>query len=106
MSLHQEAIKFNAEVGAAGVAFTATSAAFTLRLGGLYQVSWACVTWNSATSTLEQLGPDGTTYLTVSTAQSANGGQSLYLAPGIYKFLVTGTPTTDISAVLTRISVQ
>lgn len=60
-------------------------------LGGLYQVA-AQATWGGGSATLEMLGPDGTNYLTVSDPITADGGQSLYLPPGRYRWtIVTAT---------------
>ena len=64
--------------------------------GGIYQVSFVGFTGGSAV--LNQLGPDGTTYLSVSNSFTANGGDTIYLPPGQYQFLASGAPTDPWSA--------
>lgn len=89
-----------------GVTFSnisATTAAFPLQ-GGLYQFS-AVATWNSSgTVTLQQLGPDGSTYLSVSAALSANGGVTVYLPPGQYQVAVA--TATVVYAGVARIPLE
>lgn len=63
-----------------------TSASFTLG-GGLYTLA-AVATWGSLV--MNKLGPDGTTFISVSQTQTANGGQTLYLSPGTYQLVATG----------------
>jgi hypothetical protein len=78
---------------------SATTAAFELK-GGLYQVS-VVATWNSTgTVTIEQLGPDGATWLTVHVAFSANGGDTIFLPPGQYRFEIA-TATAVYASVVT-----
>lgn len=55
--------------------------------GGLYQVS-ATATWGGGSAVLEQLGPDGATWLTVALAISVDGGGTYYLPPGQYRWTV------------------
>lgn len=63
-----------------------TSASFTLG-GGRYSLA-AVATWGSLV--MNVLGPDGTTWLSVSQVQTSNGGQILVLAPGTYQLVSTG----------------
>jgi len=61
---------------------------FTLSQGGLYEFA-AVATWGGGNVALNQLGPDGQTYLSIATALLANGGAMYYLPPGSYQFVVT-----------------
>lgn len=65
---------------------SATTAAFELG-GGKYGV-YASATWGGGSVTLQAVGPDGTTLVTVLTAFTANGYASVDLPPGLYKFAV------------------
>jgi len=65
--------------------------------GGRYLVEMIA-TWNSGNITLDALGPDGTTFLTVNTLSggtsgaaklSANGTFVVDLPPGEYRFTIT-----------------
>lgn len=76
-----------------------TTAAFQLA-GGWYGV--AVIGTGFGTVTLQILGPDGTTYLTATTAFSANGYTLLQLPPGSYKFAIT--TTTAVYASVTAVS--
>ena len=73
---------------------------FYLTMGGLYQVG-AVGTWGGGSAVLEQLAPDLTTWLTVSASITANGGQTLYLPPGTYRW--TTATATDVTAWVVRI---
>jgi hypothetical protein len=64
----------------------ATPASFTLR-GGCYGVI-AKATWGGGSVTLQRLSIDGTTYVTVLTAFSADGYAPVNLPGGTYRFLV------------------
>jgi hypothetical protein len=68
--------------------------------GGLYQAT-AVASWSAGSATLEQLGPDGTTWLSVATALSANGGVTLYLPPGKYRWTIA--TATAVYVMVTRI---
>ena len=68
--------------------------------GGLYQAT-AAATWGGGSAALEQLGPDGSTWLSVATALSANGGVSLYLPPGQYRWTIV--TATAVYTMVTRI---
>jgi len=54
--------------------------------GGIYQVLATGFTLGSAT--LYVLGPDDTTYLSMTDSFSSDGGDTIYLAPGQYKWTV------------------
>lgn len=66
---------------------SATTSAFELD-GGLYQVVISA-TWGGGNAVLTKLGPDGTTYISVSDTFTANGGNTLYLSPGRYRWEIT-----------------
>jgi hypothetical protein len=73
-------------------------------LGGNYGVTVHTTTWNSATVTLQRLAADGSTYVTVMTAFSADGYATANLPAGTYRFTVSGSPTSiniDVTAVVT-----
>jgi hypothetical protein len=67
---------------------SASTAAFSLR-GGKYGVS-AVATWGGGSAKLQRLGPDGSTYLSVSSTTdfTANGYGTVDLPPGDYKIVV------------------
>lgn len=65
---------------------SATPASFTLR-GGNYGVT-AHATWGGGSVTLQRLSPDGSTYVTVLVAFSADGYANLNLPSGTYQLLV------------------
>lgn len=88
MSHGSESVSFT---GTANAGITADTATFSL-LGGKYGIL-ANGTWNSATYTLEAQGADGTTFVPVAAAISANGYASVDLPPGLYKFVKSGSPT-------------
>lgn len=76
-----------------------STAAFQLA-GGTYHVS-AIGTWGGGNLALEALGPDGTTYLPMITAISANGVAVVQLPQGQYRWTVT--TATGVYARITRI---
>jgi len=80
---------------------SATTDNFPL-LGGVYQV--AVIGTSFGTVTFEQLGPDGSTYLNVDAAYSANGGGTYFIPPGLYRFAISST--TAVYAEVKRISVN
>lgn len=80
---------------------SADTSAFELG-GGLYQFA-VVATWGGGTVSLKQLGPDGSTYLSLADV-TANGGQQLYLPPGQYK--VTVTTATAVYATVVRLPVE
>jgi hypothetical protein len=66
----------------------ATTAAFPLD-GGCYALD-VIATWNSGSVTLQRQGPDGATFITATTALSADGSSGAVALPkGIYRLLVT-----------------
>lgn len=61
---------------------------------GNYTYACTANNWNAATAQLQMLGPDGTTYLNIGTAISANGTLAVVLgANSSARVTVTGTPT-------------
>ncbi len=68
-------------------------------LGGEYAL--AVVDTGTPDATLQVLGPDGSTYISVASAIVANGVSSYFLAPGRVR-VTTGTGTS-LSASLSRI---
>ncbi len=77
----------------------ATTSAFTL-LGGSYHISMKA-TWGGGNVVLQMLGPDGSTYLPVHTALTADGVSSANLPPGTYRWAVT--TATAVYAQVVRI---
>ncbi|CAB4132180.1 hypothetical protein UFOVP134_56 [uncultured Caudovirales phage] len=72
--------------------------------GGYYQLAAVSGAWNSASLQLQQLAPDGSTWLSVGSAVTANGVQLIYLPGGQYQMTVSvGTPTDKIYVALTRV---
>jgi len=80
---------------------SASTAAFLLG-GGLYGVE-AVATFSSGSVDLQKLGPDGSTYLSVSTATnfSTAGYATVYLPAGSYRFTIA--TSTAVYARLQRI---
>jgi len=68
--------------------------------GGIYQIV-AVGFAASGSATLYELGPDGTTWLCVHNAFMANGGDTVYLPPGHYKWTIVSE--SDISVGVTRV---
>jgi hypothetical protein len=68
--------------------------------GGHYQFT-AVATWGGGTVKLQQLGPDGSTYLDTGLSLTANGIDQDILAPGTYKINVA--TATGVYANLTRV---
>lgn len=70
--------------------------------GGLTAFTAIASAWNGATATLQQLGPDGATLISVSASQgvlTANGTGAVNLPAGQYVVTVTaGTPTAFYAA--------
>ena len=65
--------------------------------GGIYQIAVAG-TFTSGNAQLFELGPDGATWLTVSDPFTANGGDTIYLPPGRFRWTVT-TDTLSVGLV-------
>jgi hypothetical protein len=80
---------------------SATPASFTLR-GGCYGVT-ANANWGGGSVTLQRLSLDGSTYVTVMTAFSADGYASANLPGGTYRLLVaTATAIyVDVTSIVT-----
>lgn len=81
-----------------GLSGTSNGPSFNLR-GGLYQIVWVGTGWGSIE--LSELGPDGSTWLSVSAVYVANGGDTIYLPPGSYRWVIV--TATDVSAGIYRI---
>lgn len=72
-----------------GLKLTDGSTDVTFRLlGGLYGIM-ANATWGGGNVTLKGLSSDGTTYVTVATAITADGYATVYLPAGFYKADIT-----------------
>ena len=67
---------------------TGTSPVFVLK-GGLYEFAAVSASWSGGSAVLNQLGPDGSTYLSITTPITANGGALYYLPPGDYEIVFT-----------------
>lgn len=81
---------------------TSTSAQFTLS-GGKYWLS-AVGTFNSGSVTLQRVGPDGITLVTVATALTAAGGNVSDLPPGTYQVTISGSTTAALWWEVVRIN--
>lgn len=80
-------------------AITATTAQFELR-GGTYVFMFVASNFNSGNAQLQVLGPDGTTFIGVHTALTANGATAaLALPPGQYKIALSATMVGGFYAV-------
>lgn len=89
--------------------FKTTQGPFVLN-GGVYMFSAINGAWNSATLSLNALGPDESTYLTTKNLAgsvatlSANGAVcGLYLGAGTYEFVASSTPTDGWDAVVASV---
>lgn len=82
---------------------SATPATFKLR-GGCYGVT-VNATWGVGSLTLQRLSVDGTTFVTVMTAFTADGFQSANLPGGTYKLLLaTATALyVDVTSIVTSL---
>ncbi len=69
--------------------------------GGTYGAVYLAGTWGGGTVTLQILGPDGTTWVSVTAAWTANGTALVELPPGNYQFAVT--TATGVYVSLSRI---
>lgn len=78
---------------------SATPASFVLR-GGNYAVT-VHATWGGGSVTLQRLSPDGSTYVTVMTAFSADGFASANLPNGTYRLLVATATAIYVDVVST-----
>lgn len=70
-------------------------------VGGLYQLI-ANATWNAGNVKVQQLGPDGSTWLDTGVSLTANGVTTVYLAAGVQARLVV-TTATGVYAALSRV---
>lgn len=82
-----------------GLDSTNDQVVFRLR-GGRYQLA-AIGTWGGGSATFEQLGPDGSTYLTVGTAITANGTQVVEVPEGSFRWTIA--TATAVSVAVCRI---
>jgi hypothetical protein len=82
-----------------GLNGTQNGAEFVL-FGGIYQIS-AIATWGGGSVELYQIGPDGATWLSVSDPITTNGGDTIYLAPGRYRWSIV--TATGVSLMVTRV---
>ena len=85
------------------------STAATVLIGGQYQLAGVSSNWNGAVLTVDQLAPDGTTWLASATLLNthANGVTTDYLPGGQYRLTVgTATPTGPVYAALVRIPAE
>jgi hypothetical protein len=81
---------------------SSTPAPFNLR-GGSYGVTAHTTTWGGGSATLQRLSPDGSTYVTVLAALSADGYASANLPSGTYQLAIaTATAVyADIVGIVT-----
>ncbi len=80
---------------------SATPASFVLR-GGNYSLT-CHATWGGGSVTLQRQSPDGSTYVTVMTALSADGYSNANLPSGTYQLLVATATAIycDVTATVT-----
>jgi hypothetical protein len=70
--------------------------------GGWYSLT-AIATWNSGSIVLERLAADEATFVSTTVTLNTNGIITQMLPSGVYKLVISGTPT-GIYADLTHIS--
>jgi len=72
----------------------------------LYQIQGSAGfgTFNSGTLTLQRVGPDGNTLISVATAITTAGGNTAYLPPGTYQVTVSGSTTAALWWEVVRIT--
>jgi hypothetical protein len=87
-----------------GVAGSTTSGSNTVIDGGLYVFDYVCATWNTGVLQLQAMGPDNATFINVGTSVTANGSQGPIALgfPTTVKATITGTPSANVFASLTR----
>ena len=78
---------------------SATPASFVLR-GGNYGLT-CHATWGGGSVALQRLSPDGSTYVTVLTALTADGYGNANLPSGTYQLLVTTATGVNCDVVAT-----
>lgn len=66
--------------------------------GGNYQFT-AVGTWGGGNATLQELGPDQTTWLQALTPLTANGGEIGFCQPGEYRIVITTATGVSVSIV-------
>lgn len=83
---------------------TTTPANFGLA-GGKYMFTAVATAWNGGTATLNRIGPDGVTLLSVGSAAvlNSNGGAVLDLPPGQYQLTLSGSAPTALYAEVLQI---
>ncbi len=81
---------------------TSTGSLFQLA-GGKYWLA-AVGTFNSATVTLQRVGPDGNTFITAATGLTAAGGNTSDLPPGTYQVTISGSTTAVLWWEVVRIT--
>lgn len=77
-------------------AATGPTATFVL-VGGEYMMNGVSANWNGGNAELQYLGADGATFVKVGTDISANGVQTVDLAPGTYRFNITTTTAGSVA---------
>lgn len=87
---------FTTVFAAAGTKAIADAQGQSLR-GGVYQLAAHSAAWGGGNAQLQQLGPDGATYLNVGSQITADGVQGpLYLPPGVYQWVLTTTTAASL----------
>lgn len=71
--------------------------------GGIYQIG-AIATWGGGSAELFTVGPDGSTWLSVSDLITANGGDTIYLSPGRYRWSII--TATGVSLTVVRVPTE
>jgi hypothetical protein len=72
--------------------------------GGQSVFTAVATAWNSATLTLQYLGPDGATPVPAAIGLTANGNQMAYMPAGNYIVAITGGTPTAAVACLDRVA--
>ena len=65
-------------------------------IGGIYQIT--AVDFTTGSASLCQLGPNGTTWLAVAPAFTEDGGDTVYLPRGQFKWVISGEPAVSVGA--------
>jgi len=79
---------------------SATSTAGVVLLGGYYQLAAHSAAWNAGNTTVDQLMPDGVTWLKSTVlVLSADGVVKGYLPGGEYRLTLTTTAAANVSLV-------
>lgn len=93
MSRALETVKYT------GLSGTQNGAVFGLN-GGVYQVT-AIATWGGGNVELFQLGADQSTWLSVTDPITENGGDTIYLPPGNFRWSIT--TATGVTLCVSRV---